>query len=143
MKEKLITAPCVSKTKTSQAHKEESLINTGRVTDLTGILNKKQYRVGKNNNNCITNAPMGKTAGAIPPTLTKVNTVGKGDDPLTMFVNLEESNGEGGIGPKYSFYCQQEHAAKSVGNVYKPKNNVGDTICTDDDMKVINNKGDL
>ena len=125
LKEKSITSPCVSKTKTSQTNKEESLINTGRATDLTGVMNKEQYRVGKDNNNRIINASMGKTVVAIPPTLTKINIVEKGDDPLTMVLNRQESNGEGGKGPKHSFYCQQEHAAKLVGNVYKPKMMLG------------------
>ena len=51
-------------------------------------------------------------------------------------MNGEESNGEQGTGPKESFYCRQEHFAKIVGDG-------GDTICTSDDMKVVDKKGDL
>ena len=43
LKEKPITAPCVSKRKTSETNKEESLITSDPTTDLTGIMNKEQY----------------------------------------------------------------------------------------------------
>ena len=107
---------------------------------MTKILNKKQYRVEKDNNSRITNTPLAITAVAITPTLKKKNIVEKGDDPLTMFRNHWESNGEGRTGPKSSFYYQQEHSAKSVENINNTLNDVGDTICTGDDMKVITKK---
>ena len=86
---------------------------------------------------------MAITAVAITTTLKKNNLAETIDDPLSMFLNRRESNGEGRTGPKKSFYCQQEHSAKSVGNFHQAKHDVGDTICTGDNMKVINNKGDL
>ena len=67
----------------------------------------------------------------------------EGDDPRTMVFKRQESNGEGEKNHKYSFYYQQEHAAKSVDRDHEAKSDVGDTICTEEDMKVVNKKGDM
>ena len=62
----------------------------------------------------------------------------EGEDPRTMLLALEEIKGEGKKGCQKCFYCIQEHDPKSVGNYNNPKKN---TICTEGDMKVVNNKG--
>ena len=103
-------------------------------------MEQKKYQVHKENNNRIKNTPLATTAVALTPTLEKKNIVEKVDDLLTMFGNRRESNGEGRTGPKNSFYCQQEHSAKSVGNGNNTINDGGDTICTGDNMKVITKK---
>ena len=56
-------------------------------------MNGEKYRVGKDNNNPITNASMAKTAVAIPTTLTKINIVEKGDGPLTVSFLTVQNHG--------------------------------------------------
>ena len=58
-------------------------------------------------------------------------------------MNCGESNGDGRSGPKKSFYCQQEHLAKSVGNHKNTIDVGGDTICTGDSMNIVDKKADL
>ena len=65
------------------------------------------------------------------------------EDPIAWVLNCGESNGDGRTGRKKSFYCQQEHFAKSVGNDKNTTNDGGDTICTGDSMNVVNKKADL
>ena len=81
LKEQPITAPCISKRKTSETNKKKYLITSDPTTDLTGLMNKEHHRGGKDNNNRITNALIAKTAVAIPSTLTKSNMMEDGDDP--------------------------------------------------------------
>ena len=64
----------------------------------------------------------------------------KSDDPRTIILERQESNGEGGKGPK----CSKKNILPNrlVMPIIK-KSDVGDTICTKEDMKVVNNKGDM
>ena len=100
---------------------------------MTGIA-KEQYRGGKNNNNRVATAWIGKTALDLPIIVIIGNTIKEGDDPITMVFKRQESNGEGGKGPKCSFYCQQEHDAKLVGKDHNAKSDVGGIVCTEADI---------
>ena len=84
----------------------------------------------------MTNTPLAKTTVALTTNPKKNKSEETNGDPISWILTGEESNGEQGTGQKESFYCRQEHFAKIVGDD-------GDTICTSDDMKVVDKKGDL
>ena len=65
------------------------------------------------------------------------------EDPGSWILNCVEDNGDGRIGPKTSFYCQQDHLPKSDGNHKNTTDDGGDNFFTGDNMNVVDKKADL
>ena len=96
---------------------------------MTVIAKEKQYLGRKDKNNRRTNSWLAKAQG-----------LKEGEDIVTMVLEYDERKGEGETGRQKYFYCTQEHNPKSVGDQNNQKNTM---MCTEENMKVVDNKADL
>ena len=88
----------------------------------------------------IKNTPLAKTAVALTTNPKKKKSEETIGDPRSWILNVGENNGDGRSRPKKSFYSQQDHLPKSVGNGNNTTTDDGDTICTSNEMKVLPKK---